>query len=352
MTPTTRRLLLAAAAAVLLPAGAPAPARAADPARHPALLPPLARDATFPRCTPADLAAAGFPDHLHAWNWPGWVPPVGADGRAYGPGTLCARGVVSDRPDLDSGAAAQRLGPWILLHNPGYAACDILTFMEVLELADRTLRGLLDLAPADSLVVVNPDNTSQYRELGQAGTWRLYRRQGGRALIQPIGTLQARTLDGHAAFMLAADWTLDSALPADLPPWLHHGLTGYLAEDGANLVSYMAEFRPQGPILYRPAIVDAVLGGEPDRDPARDRERYRKACYSAFLMAWELVENRGGLDTLRTFLHLVREGVPLDEASRRVYGQDLAGLARSLDPVDLGEPAGLRLEPTRPHEAP
>lgn len=345
-----RSLIAAAAAAPLVLAVVPG--AAADGPRHPAELPRLARDATFPRCTPQDLAAAGFPDHLHEWHWPGWVPPVGTDGRPYGPGTLCVRGVPADRPDLDSGDAAQRLGPWILLHNPAYESCDILTFMEVLDLAQRTVTGLLDLAPADSLVVVNPDNTSQYRELSGLGTWRLYRRQGGRALIQPIGTLQARTLDGHAAFMLAADWTLDSALPADLPPWLHHGLVGYLAEDGANLVSYMGEFRPQGPLLLRPAIVDAVLAGEPDRDPGRDRERYRKACYSAFLMAWEMVENRGGLDALRTFLHLVRDGLPLDEASRRVYGQDLTGLARSLDPVDLGEPAGLRLEPTRPHEAP
>lgn len=324
----------------------------AAPTVHPSQLPPLSRDARFPRCSAADLAAGGFPDHQHAWNWPGWQPPVDAQGQPYGPGTLCQRRQLIPRPDLVSNPGSQRFGPWILVHNPGYQACDILTFMEVLDLARHQITNLLDLAPTDSLTIINPDNLKQFREAGGVGTWYLYRREGNRALIEPIGTLQGRTLDGHAAFMLAADWTLATNLPTPLPPWLHGGLVEYLAEDGANLISYMAEFRSHGPILYPPALVDAVLGGAPDRDPGRDRERYRKACYSAFLMAWELVENRGGLDALRDFLHQVKDGATLDDASRRVYGLDLAGLAQSLDPVQLGEPKGLSPEPRRPERQP
>ncbi len=349
--------ILAAAAVLLLGACAgagPAPvAGGADaPTLHPSQLPPLARDARFPRCSAADLAAAGFPDHMHAWHWPGWQPPVDAAGRPYGPGTLCVHGRLSDRPDLVSNPGSQRFGPWILVHNPAYKACDILSFMEVLDLAQHTVTDLLDLAPTDSLTVLNPDNLKQFRAMGGVGTWYLYRREGAKALIEPIGTLQSRTLDGHAAFMMATDWTLATALPVTLPPWLRDGLAGYLAEDGADLVSYMAEFRAQGPILYPHELVDAVLGGKPDADPAVDRERFRKASYGAFLMTWELVENRGGLDALRSFLHLVKDGTPLDEASRRVYGLDMAGLARSLDPVELGEPEGLALDPRHPERKP
>ena len=344
-----RRTMTTAAAAALL--WATTSAQAAAPT-HPSQLPPLTPDAVFPRCSAADLASAGYPDHQHAWTWPGWQAPTGADGLAHGPGTLCSRVEVLPRPGLVSTDAEQRLGPWILTHNPGYTACDMLGFLELLDLAAFTVGGLLDLAPVDSLLILNPDNNQHYAELCGAGSWRLYRRQDARAVLQPIGTLQARTLDGHAAFMLAADWTLASSLPVALPPWLQHGLAEYLAEDGVHLLNYMAEFRTDGSPLYRPAIIDAVLGAAPDGDPGRDRERFRRASYSAFLMAWQLVENRGGLEALRSFLHLVRGGLPLDEASRRVYGLGLSELAQSLDPVVLGEPVGTATESRRPHQQP
>jgi hypothetical protein len=344
-----RRGTIPILASVLVLAAA---ADAAPRPRHPFELPPLAPDTVFPRCSRAELASAGYPDHMHAWVWSTWEPPRGDDGLPYGPGAFCDDRTLIPRPGLVVGEDRQRFGPFELRHDARYAPCDMLPFLELLDLAHRRLSPLLGVAAPDTLVLVNPDNNDEYRELAGVGTWRLYRRLGEVTILEPIGTLQARTLDGHAAFMIVADWLLGDGVAADLPPWLHRGLVEYLAEDGVHLNNYMAEFRPRGNPLFSPPVVDVILGGEPDADPARDREMYRRACYSAFLMAWELVENLGGLDALREFLALAGDGAPLDEASRRVYGLDMAELARSLDPVELGEPIGSAVAPRRPHLQP
>jgi len=343
-----RGILPVLAAALVAAAGA----CAAPGPRHPSELPPLAPDTVFPRCSRADLAVAGYPDHMHAWVWTDWVPPTGDDGLPYGPGAFCDDQTLIPRPGLIVGEDEQRFGPFVLRHNPGYTPCDMLHFLELVDFAHRRLGPLLGVAAPDTLVLVNPDNNDHYRQTAGVGTWRLYRRLGEATIVQPIGTLQARTLDGHAAFMIVADWLLARGVSDELPPWLHHGLVEYLAEDGVHLNNYMAQFRPAGSPLFSPPIVDAILGGEPDADPGRDREMFRRASYSAFLMAWELVENRGGLDALREFLELVAAGTPLDEASRRVYGLDMAELTRSVDPVELGEPIGTAVDPRRPHVQP
>jgi len=342
-----RGLLVVCLAGVLAGAAAAAPRP-----EHPFELPPLTPDAVFPRCSHRDLATAGYPDHLHAWTWRDWAPPVGDDGLPYGPGAFCEKQTLLPRDGLIVGKAEQRFGPFVLKHNPGYTPCDMLHFLEIVDLAHRDLAGLLGVDAPDSLVLINPDNVDHYRESAGVGTWRLYARQGDEVIIQPVGVLQARTLDGHAAFMIVADWLLEGATGGALPPWLQRGLVEYLAENGVHLNNYMAEFRPKGNPLFSAPIIDTIVGGAPDADAARDREMYRRACYSAFLMAWELVENRGGLEALREFLGLVGAGTPLDEASRRVYGLDMTELARSLDPVELGEPIGSAVQPRRPHMQP
>lgn len=338
-----RGLVLAAA---LLTAGA------AAAQTHPADLPPLVPAAAFPRCSDRQLAAAGFPDHLHAWTWPGWETPVDEQGRPFGPGAFCRRKELLPREGLQVLPAQKRFGNFVLQHNPGYADCDMVQFLELLDWAGRSVPPLLGLELPDTLTVVNPDNNDQYREATGQGVWRLYALQGDRCVVEPFPILQARTLDGHAAFRLVCEWILAEALPTDLPPWLRQGLAEYVAEDGVHLVNYMNEFRPAGPILYSPPLIDAILGGAPDPDPGRDREHYRRACYSAFLMAWQLVENEGGLAALRDFLQLAAAGTELDDACRRVYGMDLERLTVLLDPVVLGEPLGQAVQSRRPHQQP
>ncbi len=56
---------------------------------HPAELPALGPDTTFPRCTAAELESAGFPDHMHAHLWPSWQVLTDDQGVPYGPGAFC-----------------------------------------------------------------------------------------------------------------------------------------------------------------------------------------------------------------------------------------------------------------------
>lgn len=319
---------------------------------HPADLPALTPDAIFPRCTPRQLELAGYPDHLHAWAWSDWQPPVDADGETYGPGAYCHGGEVVDAHDVVMTAETKSRGHLVLQHHPGYGPCDMLPFLGLADMAHRDLTALLGLDAPDTLVMVNTDNVPHYRNLTGQDIWRFYQLDGNRAVLQPIGTLQARTLDGHAAYQVVADWLLDRGLAADLPPWLHQGLVEYLSEDGVHLNNYMGEFRVQGPILMTPEEASEVLAAGVNPDRNLDRYLHRRACYSSFLAAWELVENQGGLEALRAFLHAVRDGVDPDAAAVAEWGVDLAELARIVDPVQLGEPIGEALEPRRPHVEP
>ena len=73
----------------------PAGAKTAPP--HPGLMTPLTADCEFPRFTSQQLQASGYPDHMHAFYWPGWEPPRDADGVSYGPKTMCHGMVVLEK---------------------------------------------------------------------------------------------------------------------------------------------------------------------------------------------------------------------------------------------------------------
>lgn len=319
---------------------------------HASQLPPLTLEGPYPRAGEPLVGAVGFPDHLHEYHWGGWTPEAGLDGLPVGPGSLCSARQVLPREGLVIEPDAKRLGPWVLRHNPGYADCDMLPCLELMEWARARMWNLVGLAPRDTLVIENPNSSPHYLELTGQGVWRLYRLDGNQAVIEPFAVLLARQLDGHGTFMLAIDWILRQNLPQALPPWLHQGLVEYLGEDGIHLADYMAEFRAKGPVVMGPAEIDAVLSAPVDPDQGRDREQFRKACYNAFLMTWQLVEYEGGMLALRDFLGQAAAGIPLDQAARTVYGQDLAGLAAYLDPLATGEPAGGRVFNANPHRQP
>ena len=114
----------------------------------------------------------------------------------------------------------------------------------------------------------------------------------------------------------------------------------------------MMQFRAAGPVLFSPPLTDSILDRRPNPDKGKDRELYRRACYSAFLMVWELVENQGGLQPLRDFLDHLAGGMSLDEASSLVYGVNMSHLSAMLDPTGLGEPIGKAIQSRRPHEPP
>ncbi|MCP4571162.1 MAG: hypothetical protein GY838_02305 [bacterium] len=316
---------------------------------HPADLPPLTPDTVFPRCNARQLELAGFPDHMHAHTWSDWQAPVDADGEPYGPGAYCDRGGFISARDVRMTDEAKSRGNLVLVHHAGYGPCDMLPFLGLADMAHRELTALLGFDAPDTLIMVNTDNVPHFREVTGLDIWHFYQREGSRALLQPIGTLQARTLDGHAAYQVVAEWLLDQGLPVDLPLWLRQGLVEYLSEDGVHLVNYMAEFRKEGPVLMTPEEASEILGAGVNPDRGQDRYLHRRACYTSFLCAWELVENQGGLTALRAFLQAVRDGADPDAAALAEWGEDLAGLARMVDPVQLGEPLGEAIEARRPH---
>jgi hypothetical protein len=318
---------------------------------HCSELPPLTPDASFPRCSAHDLAVVGFPDHKHAHHWRSWEILTDSLG-VYGPGSICEHTAVHYRDDLIIEPDQKSFGQFVLRHNPEYKNCDMIPLLELLDWANHEVSGLLGLATSDTLLVINTDNSHHYKELSGYGVWRLYALDGDNCVIQAFGVLLARTLDGHAAFMLVTDWILNQAIEADLPPWLHQGIVEYVGEDGSHLISFMAEFRPAGPVLLSPAEIDAKLTAGVDPDEGQDRKMFRRASYSSFLMVWHLVEHEGGLAALREFLDLAAAGADLDQASTMVYGMDLGQLAAYLDPVKNGEPIPKELKPQPPHIEP
>lgn len=319
---------------------------------HPHDLPALETDSYFPRCTYAELEGIGYPDHFHAWNWPGWVPLRDAQGQAYGPGTLCVGDSVVAFPGLVSTDSVQSLNHFTVHHNPGYAACDMLYFLELLDMAGRQIPPLLGLPLEGELHLYNPDSIDDYRAWTGLDVWRLYQLDGDRCIPEPLPVLQARTLDGHAMFALVTEWLLANNIPTELPPWLRVGLAEYIAEDGIHLANYMNEFRSNGPVLFSPPLIDSILGGSRNPNDAVDREMYRRACYSAFLMVWELVENQGGLEAMRDLLDRLHGGADLDEAFRLVYGMGRQDLEAMLDPAVLGEPIGKATQSRSPQRPP
>jgi hypothetical protein len=319
---------------------------------HCSELPPLTRDAVFPRCDSRELAVAGFPDHRHAYTWSGWEVLVDAEGVTYGPGSLCNKIDVLPREGLVVEPDRKAYGQFELMHNPGYKDCDMIPCLELFDWARQDMEDLLDLTVDDTLSVLNPDNVDQYRELTGQGVWRLYSLEGDKAVLQPYPVLMARTLAGHGTTMLAIDWILQKSISAELPPWLHQGIVDYIGEDGSHLTNYMGEFRVKGSILMSPPLIDALLARDLDPNDESDREMYRRSCYSAFLMVWQLVEHEGGLDLLREFLQMAAGDMDLDQAARQVYGMDLKQLADYLDPVKIGEPIPTEMERQSPHVQP
>lgn len=321
---------------------------------HPAQLAPLEREGPFPRFTPAELEAAGYPDHKHVFAYPGYRPPRDAAGHTYGIRSLASGTQLLPREGLKVAPGEIRYRRVHLTHDPAVPAAGIMPLVEVLDWGLREVSDLLGRARPDTLHVVNPVDLDAYRERTGHEFHRLYHRDGSLVVVEPAQVLFARSLALHAAFHLATVWEVEGWVGGAhvLPRWLTEGLASYLAEDGAHFLSYLLMYRPQGPVVLPPAEAEAILAGSPHPDRELDKERYRKAGYSAFLMIWELVEHRGGLERLLSFLDRVGAGEDADAASRDFWGHDLADLAADLDPTTRPEPIGEAIEARPVHRPP
>jgi hypothetical protein len=322
---------------------------------HPSLLPPLALDNAFPRFTSAQLAAAGFPDHLHACRAPSWVPLVDEAGETYGPFSLARGTEILPRPGLAIEPGAIRYRGIQVFHETAAPATLLLPFVELLDWARRDLPPLLGHDRDDTLRVRDPGTLDAYTaETGQR-FWRLDAWRDGVCVIEPVATLASRTLDGHAAFAIVTEWLLVDAAGegAGFPAWFRSGVGSYLGEYGVHLVNYVAEFRAAGlPVVFTPARTDSLLTGLPLADPELDRRLYRTASYSAFLMVWELIENRGGLAALQRVVQAMAAGAAPDDACRRAYRSSWAELAAAIAATDQPEPLGEAVQPRSPHILP
>ncbi len=313
---------------------------------HPVELTPVTVDGPYPRHDRAELAAAGYPDHKHVYGYPGYEPPTAPDGETYGIFTLARGRKLLPREGLEIGEGEIRYRRVHLRYDPEIPAAGVMPAVEVLDWAEREVTALLGHARPDTLRVDNPTDLDAYRARTGQDFHRLYWYDGEMAVIEPASVLFARGLALHAAFHLQTVWQLDGWLGEhDLPHWFTEGLASYLAEDGVHYLSYLAMYRAQGPVILDPEKTEAVLAAPPHPDRNIDKQQYRMAGYSAFLMMWELVEHRGGLRTLRAFLERVAAGEDPDAVVVDLYGHDLTSLAAELDATTRPEPVGDGIQP-------
>lgn len=320
---------------------------------HPAQLPSLSVDDTFPRFTPEELASAGYPDHGHVYGYPGYEPRVADDGTTYGLFTLARGTKLLPREGLVVEPGQVRYRHVHLRHGPGLTSAGVMPVVEVFDWAEREVTDLLGHSRPDTLRLIDTADLDEYRELTGHEFHRLYHRDGSTVTIEPAKVLFARGLALHAAYHAVTLWQLEHLLGGQsLPHWFTEGLASYLSEDGCHFLSYLLMYRADGPVILPPHAAEATLAGAPDPDPERDKAQYRMAGYSAFLMMWELIEHRGGLRTLREFLHRVRDGEPAGAVSRELWGADLDDLAAELDPTTRPEPVGDAVEARQVHRPP
>lgn len=336
MQPRNRRRLAAgiACALVAVAVAAAASSPAADP--------------DYPRFTPAQLHADGYPDPHYKYNRKDWTPRTDAEGRAFGYGSLCRGAKWLDRPDARVSDGRLEVGHFVVTYNAGYQICEIAPFVEFCEAALVDVEPLLGLTTDDTLRIIDPDNLDDYRDRTSYEPWRMYKYLDGACVVQPIPILMTRTLAPHAAYDLVACWLLDRNGCGALPAWLREGVAAYAADLGVHLNNYMAMYRPSGPVLMDPARTNGVLTSPPLADKNEDQRLFREARYSAFVMAWRLIEDNGGPDRLRALLQAVRDGAAPDAACRAAYGVGLDDLAARLDATQGTEPIGDAVQPRRP----
>lgn len=320
---------------------------------HPALLAPLTPDSSFPRHSAAELAAAGYPNHKYVYAYPWFESFVDEDGLFYGPFSLAQRFTLLPRDGLLLLDGEIKYRHVHLRYEPSQNVFGILPMVEMLDWARRELALLLDHDLSDTLLIENPIDLADYVKRSGFDFHRLYRDTGESIIIEPVQTLMARGLLTHAAFHLTATRLIRSlAAGQALPAWLVEGLASYLSEDGCHFLGYLYNHRHEKPVIFTPSQTELVLSSPPNEDKMTDIYQYRVAGYSAFLMAWELVEHRGGLAPLRELLARAGRGEPIDEACQDLYGSDLAGLTADLDPTKRPEPVGKAVHPREPHKPP
>jgi hypothetical protein len=205
-------------------------------------------------------------------------------------------------------------------------------FLEICDLAWMDITTQLGYRPTDRINVFTPGNLESYYLVTGADFARTFVATSNMVVIQPVDVLFRRTLAGHAAYAGIGEAIIEMQTNGSAPVWLRTGLASYLAQEGFEHLSFMAEFRPQREsILIPPSQVIA------DLVPFAERQTSRVARYNAFLMAWHLSE-RHGFERVVQLLDQMGAGMSFAEAVQATYGVDEAALIAAIDPTVLGEP--------------
>jgi hypothetical protein len=205
-------------------------------------------------------------------------------------------------------------------------------FLEICDLAWMDVTTQLGYRPAERINVFTPDNLDDYYLMTGADFARTFVATSNMVVTQPVDVLFRRTLAGHVAYAGVGEAIIEMQTNGTAPVWLRTGLASYLAREGFEHLSFMAEFRPQREsILLPPSQVIA------DLVPFAERQTARVARYNAFLMSWHLSE-KYGFDRIVQVLDQLGAGMTFAEAVQATYGVDEATLLAAIDPTVLGEP--------------
>ncbi|RKZ09227.1 hypothetical protein DRQ32_08440 [bacterium] len=279
------------------------------------------------------LAFEGYPGaDPDKYSSPEWGLLYDDEGIAYGPKSYFQGRERVEHAGLEitEGWLQSR---WVRLRRSACCTEPLLGhFLEVCDLAWMDLTTQLEYLPPIRINVYSPETIDDYLAVSGADFAQSFVATGQTVIIQPIDILFRRTLAGHVAYAGIAEVLIDMQTHGSAPPWLKTGLASYLAQEGYEHLSFVAEFRPQREsVLITPAGVNAGLV------PFAARESGRVARYNAFLMAWHLSEEHG-FDRIVSLLAALEQGHTFADAVQKTYGVSEAALLAAIDPTVTGEP--------------
>lgn len=278
------------------------------------------------------LAELGYPGYRDEYSSAQWGVLYDDEGVAYGPKSFFEGRTRLEHPYLTVNDEFVQ-SRWVRIYRSECCSEPLLGhFLEIMDLAWKDVGERIGYTPEVMLSVYTPAEVEDYKRVAGVDVWVTHLVSGPNILMQPVDVLFRRTLAGHAAYAAVAQSLLDLQTHGRIPMWLREGISSYLAQEGFEHLSFVAEFRAvDHPVLMTPAQVEANVY------PLLDRRDGRIARYNAFLMVWHLSETYGW-DRVRALLQQVGAGATFEDAVRSVYGMELAPWLALLDPTVNGEP--------------
>jgi hypothetical protein len=282
--------------------------------------------------TPERLASDGYPGSTpEKYSSAEWGVLYDDEGVPYGPKSFYEGRNLLSHPYFELGDGWMQ-SRWVRVALSECCTDPLIGhFLEICDLAWMDITTQLGYRPDHRINFFPPANLDSYYLITGADFARTFVATSNMVIVQPLDVLFRRTLAGHVAYAGIAEAVIEMQTNGTAPVWLRTGLASYLAQEGFEHLSFMAEFRPRRSVLLPPSQVIA------DLVPLEEREIARVARYNAFLMVWHLSE-RHGFDRVVALLDAMGAGMTFAEAVQATYGVDEATLLAAIDPTVLGEP--------------